>query len=204
MAGDWGNTVSVGSCSSSPQLWKRVTYERPGFSLDAGLLWWKLCNTCPPPGFPSPYTVTVPSVFSTGACYALDGYVIEECWPIFFAPGYYNEPAYCGDVFFQTTQSQSVGNFNPATASNCVKNPSLTQKFDCISDNIVITPALHGRCPTPTPSPGGGGGGIECLPAPETCSDHSQCCAGACVDNRCGDGTIGGSPILIDVLGQRF
>lgn len=55
------------------------------------------------------------------------------------------------------------------------------------------------------PSEGGGdGGGTECLPAGDTCIDHSQCCSGACIDGRCADGTIGGSPVLIDVSGNGF
>ena len=199
---DWNQpTVLVGSCSTSPQLWKKVTYQ--SVPQDLGLRWWSLCDTCPPEG--SSFTITVPSVFSTGGCYAPDGYVLEECWPMFFAPSYYYEPAYCGDVFFQTTQSQTVGSFNPATVSNCVKNPSLTQKFDCISDNTPITPTHHGRCPTPSPSPGGGGGGgFECLAGGESCMDNSQCCSGSCFDGRCGEAQIGGSPILIDVLGNGF
>ena len=144
------HTETVGSCGTNPQLWKRLTYERNN-PFDAGILWWSICDICPAPGFPNPYTVTVPSVFSTGGCFAVDGFVLEECWPIFFAPDKYYEPLYCGDVFFQVTQSQTVGSFNPQTVSNCVKNPSLTQKFDCISDNTPITPTHHGRCPT-TPS----------------------------------------------------
>jgi hypothetical protein len=149
---NWNNTVSVGSCSTSPQLWKRVTYQS-SVPDDPGLNWWSICDICPPPQFPSSYTITAPSVFSTGACFGPDGFVLEECWPIFFAPSWYNEPEYCGDVFFQTTQSQTVGSFNPETVTNCVKNPSLTQKFDCISGNTVITPTHHGRCPTATPTP---------------------------------------------------
>ena len=52
---------------------------------------------------------------------------------------------------------------------------------------------------------GGGGGGVaECLEPSETCSDDSQCCSGTCIDGRCGDAQIGGSPVLIDVLGNGF
>ena len=51
---------------------------------------------------------------------------------------------------------------------------------------------------------GGDGGGLECLAASETCSDHPQCCSGACVDGLCGEAQIGGSPILIDVLGNGY
>jgi hypothetical protein len=102
-----------------------------------------------PPG--TEYTITVPRVFSTGGCYAVDGFVLEECWPIFYPAGVYFEPLYCGDVFFQVTQSQSVGSFNPATVTNCVKNPSLTQKFDCMSGDTTILPTHHGLCPS-TPS----------------------------------------------------
>lgn len=149
-ASSWNHTVSLGSCSTSPQLWKRVEYQNSA-ELDLGLRWYSLCDTCPPEG--TSYTITVPTVFSTGACFAPDGFVLEECWPIFFAPDWYNEPEYCGDVFFQTTQSQTVGIFNPETVTNCVKNPSLTQKFDCVSDNTVITPTHHGRCATATPTP---------------------------------------------------
>lgn len=62
-----------------------------------------------------------------------------------------------------------------------------------------------GACLQPSPSPGGGGGGgLECLSASETCSNSSQCCGGGCVDNVCGDLQIGGSPIVIDVLGNGF
>ena len=146
----WLNTVTVGSCGTSPQLWKRVRYES-SFPFSSGVAWWSICDICPAPQFPNPLTITVPSVFSTGACFALEGFVLEECWPIFFAPDTYYEPEYCGDVIFQITQSQTVGSFNPETVSNCVKNPSITQKFDCISGNTPITPTHHGRCPT-TPS----------------------------------------------------
>ena len=146
-ASDWNNTVSLGDCSTSPQLWKRVTYQSTT-PPDLGIKWSRICDTCSTtPGY------TVPSVFSSGACYAPDGFVLEECWPVFFAPSYYYEPAYCGDVFFQSTQSQSGGAFYPETVTNCVKNPSLTQKFDCVSDNITILVSNHGFCPSPTPTP---------------------------------------------------
>ena len=192
---DWNNnTVSVGSCSTSPQLWKRVTYQNEPF--DFGIKWWSLCDICPPPAFPSSYTITVPSVFSTGACYAPNGYVLEECWPIFFAPGYYNEPEYCGDVFFQTTQSQTVGSFNPETVTNCVKNPSLTQKFDCVSDNTVITSTHHGRCPTPAPSP---------EPAPTPCTPSVKLDGGTTDSCECNpDDPNCVSPVLIDISGNGF
>jgi hypothetical protein len=74
-AADWNNTVSLGTCSTSPPLWKRVTYQS---SSDLGIKWQRLCDTCS-----TPYGYTVPSVFSSGACYAPDGYVLEECWPVF-------------------------------------------------------------------------------------------------------------------------
>src|SRR5215213_7032822 len=110
--------------------------------------------------------------------------VLEECWPVFFAPDHYYEPEYCGDVFFQTTQSQTVGSFNPETVTNCVKNPSLTQKFDCVSGNTTILSTHHGRCPSPTPTPDDDGGGRDvdlcCVPTP----DGFECC---------------GTPVLIDV-----
>lgn len=51
---------------------------------------------------------------------------------------------------------------------------------------------------------GGGGGELECLQPGDSCSDHAQCCSGACVDGRCGDAQIGGSPVLIDVSGNGF
>ena len=149
-ASDWNNTILLGSCSTSPQLWKRVEYQS-SVPMDSGMRWYRLCDICPPEG--QFYTITVPSVFSSGACYAPDGFVLEECWPIFFAPSWFHEPEYCGDVFFQTTQSQTIGSFNPETVTNCVKNPSLTQKFDCVSDNIAILSTNHGRCPTSTPTP---------------------------------------------------
>jgi len=95
-ASSWNNTASNGSCSTSPQLWKRVVYQT---SLDLGVHWYSLCDICPPEG--TLYTITVPSVFSSGACYAPDGFVLEECWPIFFAPDWYTEPEYCGDVSFK-------------------------------------------------------------------------------------------------------
>lgn len=146
--GSWPNTITLGSCATNPQLWKRVTYNNSAQSVE-GLRWYSLCDICPAAG--SAITVTEPSVFSTGGCFAQDGFVLEECWPIFNPPEVYFEPLYCGDVFFQVTQSQTVGSFNPETVTNCVKNPSLTQKFDCVSGNTVILPTHHGRCPT-TPS----------------------------------------------------
>ena len=139
---------NIGFLHNHPQLWKRLTYKKSSQSVE-GLRWWRVCDICPPSG--SEYTITVPSVFSTGACYTLDGFVLEECWPIFNPPGVYYEPLFCGDVFFQVTQSQSVGSFNPQTVTNCVKNPSLTQKFDCVSGNTTILPTHHGLCPS-TPS----------------------------------------------------
>src|ERR1051326_8296225 len=82
-ASDWNTTVTLGSCSTSPPLWKRVTYQSTA-PPDLGIKWSRICDTCSiAPGY------TIPSVFSSGACYAPDGFLLEECWPVFFAPSYY-------------------------------------------------------------------------------------------------------------------
>jgi hypothetical protein len=152
-------------------------------------------------------------VFSTGACFAPDGFVLEECWPTFFAPDYYNEPEYCGEVFFQITQSQTVGSFNPETRTNCVKNPSLTQKFDCVSDNTPITSTHHGRCPTDDLTACNGGfwiGGTcqysanpGCEPGQWGFTNSSSDCQGGWYSG-CECLRLSDSPILIDVSGNGF
>jgi hypothetical protein len=187
----WLKTETDGSCSTSPQLWKKVEYQSK-LQETPGISWYRLCASCPS----DVLTFTIPSVFSNGACFALDGYVIEECWPIFFAPGYYSEPSYCGDVMFQVTQSQTVGSFNPATASNCVKNPSLTQKFDCVSGNIAIISTNHGECPTAAPSPS---------VAPTPCSPTIKLDGGTTDSCECNpDDPNCVSPVLIDISGNGF
>lgn len=55
----------------------------------------------------------------------------------------------------------------------------------------------------------GGGGGTECLGVGETCSDDSECCNGNCASNVCEPAIDpnnggGGTPVLIDVLGNGF
>ena len=47
-ASDWNNTVSVGTCSTSPQLWKRVTYQSTT-PPDLGIKWSRICDTCSTP-----------------------------------------------------------------------------------------------------------------------------------------------------------
>jgi hypothetical protein len=110
--------------------------------------------------------------------YAPDGYVLEECWPVFFTPSYY-EPAYCGDVFFQTTQSQSVGAFNPDEAEDCETNGGYWN-FTSSGCDYPMNPG--------------------CQPGTWGFTNNSQDCEGQFYECTCDMDT----PVIIDVNGNGF
>ncbi|HEY6802656.1 MAG TPA: hypothetical protein VI306_03660 [Pyrinomonadaceae bacterium] len=199
---DWHFTETTGNCGTTPQLWKNIRYEKSS-PVDFGIAWYHVCDICPSPNPPNPVSWHVPSVFSSGACKDIDGFVIEECWPNFFTADKYHESSYCGDVFFQVTQSKSIGSLNNETNSYCIANPSLTQKFDCISDNVTLSETIRGRCPTPTPTPT-----PTCHPSgPPPCqgSTPPNCTSTCHWDNvSCTYMDCGPSPIVIDVNGDGF
>ena len=203
-----------GSCSTDPPLWKNVKY---------GTSWWYLCPACQ-----LQEQVTHPSVSAYGACTYIDGYALEECWPVYNSPDHYYEPKYCGDVFFQVTQNQYYGAYDAERNTNCHTRPSFTQKFDCISDNVTI--GNHGSCPRPATQEECQTAGWYWLISSSTCSDSPPTTIGDCFGigwqwdsfaSTCGPGSGGGgggpccvftadgyeccgTPILIDVMGDGF
>lgn len=79
----FGQEVLLGNCTTTPQLWKRVTYKNPpGDPLPNGVWWYRICDICNNTSENDLHVteLTNPSVFSSGACSAIDGFVIEECY----------------------------------------------------------------------------------------------------------------------------
>jgi hypothetical protein len=116
--------------------------------------------------------------------------VRQYCWPSFYPP-----VATSAGGFSILVENKIAG----PEIHTCPNGLTTERKVYCNISGETEFEKSH-TCP----EGGGGGGGFECLAAGETCSDHSQCCSGACVDSVCGDGTIGGSPVLIDVSGNGF
>jgi hypothetical protein len=201
--------VALGSCTTNPQLWKRVEWRDPDptFPDSGGPIWYKKCDICNNQAIYD----THPVVFSTGACLAAVPF--EQCWPIFYTPATIEVPLWCGDVFYQITQSRYIGPFDTVTQSNCYSNPSVTQIFDCISEDTPVNTLTHGRCPSPSPSPtpamnctnqGWAGGcppGTVAHPSGLCCGGQAECEAdglywnfttGSCSDTVPGGGGGGG------------
>ena len=187
----WGNVYlhneSVGSCSSTPQLFKDVDWQ------GRWRVWFDSQSE-------SVIRYYIHPVSGNGACSFL-----EECWPVFYAHFVYYENNYCGDVFAQTVENQYIGSLDPETNSQCRRRPSNTYRFDCKSRNSTI--GNHGVCPDtggggecdPLCNDGGGGvltkrrGKVRFVTAayvPKPMVNVDPCCFQ--------------SPILIDILGDGF
>jgi len=116
-----------------------------------------------------------------------------------------------GMFFFQTTQSQYSGAYDAEHNTNCHKNASVTQKFDCVSGEYRIG-TIHGHCATPQDEE-------ECqslgwywnftnntcqADAPPPCNDLPQeCSPGAWSFEWCACWYYN-TPIIVDVAGDGF
>lgn len=100
-----GSNYNVGNCGTNPQLAKSVSHH---------VLWYTL--------YPDSYISDefIHYVGGThGGCAVLDGYVYEECWPIFFQWTHSYVDPYCGDVFSQNTKNQHAGTYDPERLTAC-------------------------------------------------------------------------------------
>ena len=123
----------LGTCSFDPPLWKVVKHE---------VVWGNYF-------IDRFYTSTKnPTTTGRGGCASQDGYVYEECWPIFFAPTHEYRTDYCGDTFIQRVRNQHAGAYDPITLSACYPEASQIWNFDCVSGLNPITFGSHGTCLT--------------------------------------------------------
>ena len=116
-----------------------------------------------------------------------------QCWPSFGFPETTSEGKWSVKIANQHTLT---------TSTSCPGGCSTASIVSCIPERITEFTVEH-TCSS------GGGGGSECLSVGNSCSDHSQCCNGNCAGGVCEpalDPTNGGggTPILVDVLGNGF
>ena len=196
-----GTNYPLGNCSGNPQLTKGVTHEA---------IWYSFFY---PSGYASNDLHHYVGV-THGGCAELDGYIYEECWPVFLQWTVTYDDRYCGDVFSQTTRNQHAGAYDPAKHSACYEEAPVVWRFDCVSAGSTLSWANHGVCPPPSTE--------EDCQASEwywnftnsTCQEsppegdcnwtYAQCreLNGTYYDNGCCDLTE--TPIVIDVLGNGF
>lgn len=116
---------------------------------------------------------------------------LTECWPAF------NQPIKTSGEWSLLVTNKIAPTSSQACSSGC----SDQLRVNCTSSSSTNFKVEH-TC-------GSGGGEGECVAAGNSCSDPSECCSGNCAGGTC-EPTFdpnnggGGTPILIDVLGNGF
>lgn len=131
-------------------------------------------------------------------CGVLVDNVITNCWPLFHQPVRTSEGMFSIRVDNQTTKPES---------RTCPDGIFVAKDVFC-----EITGTTNWERPHTCSSGGSGGGGGgegECVGVGNECSSPDDCCNGNCASGTC-DPTFdpnnggGGTPVLIDVLGNGF
>jgi len=176
------HNLLLGDCDFNPPLYKALENE-----VRWGRYW-------PPNGYSS--QVTTPRTLGSGGCASLDGYVFEECWPIFFEPTQEYKPEWCGDIFVQTTRNQHAGDYDPGRRSACYLDPIKTWNFDCTSVSTTISSTNHGTCFTPSTEEDCEAAEWYWNFASSTCHEQQQTCPEDCNPLSGNPPPVEGGPVV--------